>query len=194
MSGGGAIMHAPAASPDKGEQAMDQAEAPLQGAAIIAAIKKAGVDYVLSVPDLHTSTGLLKPIAHDPDLKLIRVCKEDETLGIAAGLSYGDRRALILIQYTGFLYAMNAIRAMACEQSMPMCLMIGLLGKEPEKASRDSGRFGVRIIEPLLDVMGIAFHRIAQDADAGLIAPAIEAAYMQSKPVAFLIERRPVHA
>ena len=38
------------------------------------------------------------------------MCKEDECFGIAAGLTYGDKRALILIQYTGFLYAMNAIR------------------------------------------------------------------------------------
>jgi sulfopyruvate decarboxylase TPP-binding subunit len=173
---------------------MNEAEAPLRGEAIIGAIKQARVDYVLSVPDLHTSQGLLKPIASDPDLKLIRVCKEDETLGLAAGLSYGDKRALVLIQYTGFLYAMNAIRAMACEHSMPICVMIGLLGKEPETPSRESARFGVRIIEPLLDVMGIAYHRIARDEDARLIAPAVDLAYTQSKPIAFLIERRPVHA
>lgn len=173
---------------------MEAAQAPLHGEAIIDALKQARVDYVLSVPDLHTSSGLLKPIASDPDLKLIRVCKEDETLGISAGLSYGDKRALILIQYTGFLYAMNAIRAMACDHSMPICLMIGLLGKEPDKASRESARFGVRIIEPMLDVLGIAYHRIAEDADVAQIAPAIDAAYAQSKPIAFLIERRPVHA
>jgi sulfopyruvate decarboxylase TPP-binding subunit len=173
---------------------MNEAEAPLRGEAIIGAIKQARVDYVLSVPDLHTSQGLLKPIAADPDLKLIRVCKEDETLGISAGLSYGDKRALILIQYTGFLYAMNAIRAMACQNSMPICLMIGLLGKEPDTPSRESGRFGVRIIEPLLDVMGIPYHRIARDADTDLIAPAIDEAYTVGKPIAFLIERRPVHA
>lgn len=173
---------------------MDQAEAPLRGEAVIDAIKKARIDYVLSVPDLHTSQGLLRPIANDPDLKLIRVCKEDETLGIAAGLSYGDKRALILIQYTGFLYAMNAIRAIACQHSMPICLMIGLLGKEPDKPSRESGRFGVRVLEPLLDVMGIAYLRIAQDADTSLIAPAVDEAYTEMKPIAFLIERRPVHA
>jgi sulfopyruvate decarboxylase TPP-binding subunit len=173
---------------------MDEAEPPLQGAAIIAALKQARIDYVLSVPDLHTSQGLLKPIAADPDLKLIRVCKEDETLGISAGLSYGDKRALILIQYTGFLYAMNAIRAMACDHSMPICLMIGLLGKEPDRPSRESARFGVRIVEPMLDVLGIPYRRIARDEDVQVIAPAVEDAYARSKPIAFLIERRPVHA
>lgn len=167
---------------------------PLSGEAIIAALKRAGVDYVLSVPDLHTSAGLLRPIAADPDLKLIRVCKEDETIGIAAGLSYGDRRALVLVQYTGMLYAMNAIRGIACEHSMPICLMIGLLGNEAGKPSRDSSKFGVRIIEPLLDVLGIAYHRIDLDADTACIAPAIENAYAAQKPVAFLLERRPVHA
>ncbi len=170
------------------------ASAPLQGALIIDAIKQARVEYVLSVPDLHTSNGLLKPIAQDKELNLIRTCKEDETLGISAGLSYGNKRALILIQWTGFLYAMNAIRAMACDHSMPMCMMIGLLGKEPELPSRQSARFGVRIVEPMLDTLGIAYHRISEDADAALIAPAIEQAYAQSKPIAFLIERRPVHA
>ncbi len=169
-------------------------QAPLQGAHIIAAVKQAGVKHILSVPDLHTSNGLLKPIAQDQELTLIRTCKEDETLGIAAGLSYGNKRALILVQWTGFLYAMNAIRAMACDQSMPMCMMIGLLGKEPDVPSRQSARFGVRVVEPILDVMGIAYHRISVDADAELIAPAIEQAYAQSKPIAFLIERRPVHA
>jgi sulfopyruvate decarboxylase subunit alpha len=172
---------------------MDEAEPPLQGAAIIAALKQARIDYVLSVPDLHTSQGLLKPIAADPDLKLIRVCKEDETLGISAGLSYGDKRALILIQYTGFLYAMNAIRAMACDHSMPICLMIGLLGKEPDRPSRESARFGVRIVEPM-DVLGIPYRRIARDEDVQVIAPGVDEAYTKSKPIAFLIERRPVHA
>jgi len=163
----------------------------LSGAAIIQAVKDAGVEYVLSVPDLHTAKGLLAPIAADKNLKLIRVCKEDETLGIAAGLSYGDKRALILVQYTGFLYAMNAIRAIACEHNMPMVMMIGLLSKEVGVAPTQSKRFGLRIVEPILDVMGIERHYIDLDADIPLIAPAIRRAYEQSHPVAFLIGRRP---
>jgi sulfopyruvate decarboxylase TPP-binding subunit len=177
------------------QQAEAQSPPPaLAGETIIAALKRAGIEYVLSVPDLHTSAGLLRPIATDPDLKLIRVCKEDETLGIAAGLSYGDKRALVLVQYTGMLYAMNAIRGIACDHSMPICMMVGLLGNEPGKPSRQSSKFGVRIIEPLLDVLGIAYHRIDVDADVACIAPAIEDAYAARKPVAFLLERRPVHA
>jgi sulfopyruvate decarboxylase subunit alpha len=165
----------------------------LKGSNIIAAIKDAGVGHILSVPDLHTSHGLLKPIASDPDLRLIRVCKEDECLGISAGLSYADKRAVILIQYTGFLYAMNAIRAVAVEHKMPMCLMIGLLGNKPGEAPAGSKRAGLRVIQPILDLFGIPHDLIDTDADVPRIAPAIRDAYEKSHPTAILIGRRPAY-
>jgi sulfopyruvate decarboxylase subunit alpha len=172
--------------------AMDQAKAELHGAAILAAIKASGVEFILSVPDIVTSAGLLRPIARDPDLRLVRVCKEDECIGIASGLHYCDKRALILIQYTGFLDSINAIRAVAVEYKQPICMMIGLLGHEPERLPAQSGRYGVRIMEPILDAMGIAHDLISQDADVPRIKPAIDKAYAQSLPVAFLIGRRPL--
>lgn len=163
----------------------------LRGATIIEQIKAAGVKHILSVPDLHTSAGLLRPIAGDSDFTHIRVCKEDECLGIAAGLTYGNHRSLMLVQYTGFLYAMNAIRGVACEQKLPICMMIGMLGKEPGVPPTESRRFGLRIIEPILDVMGIAHTCIETDADTGRIAPAIEEAWRLSRPTAILIGGRP---
>src|SRR5580698_4899272 len=152
----------------------------LNGGGIIAAIKAAGIEYILSVPDITTSSGLLAPIAHDEELRLIRVCKEDECIGIAAGLSYADKRALILIQHTGFLDSINAIRGIAIEYNQPICMMIGLLQHDPDFTPRASPRYGVRIVEPILDDMGIKHHVISVDADVANIQPAIEAAYRQS--------------
>jgi sulfopyruvate decarboxylase TPP-binding subunit len=167
-------------------------EVALHGAAILAAIKESGVKFILSVPDIVTSAGLLRPISRDPDLRLIRVCKEDECVGIASGLAYSDQRALILIQYTGFLDSLNAIRGVGVEYKQPICMMVGLLGHEPERLPTDSGRFGVRIIEPILDAMGIPHDLIREDADVPKIKPAIEQAYAGSRPVALLIGRRPL--
>src|SRR3979490_2638663 len=128
----------------------------LKGSPIVAAIKATGIEYILSVPDIVTSRGLLRPIARDPGFKLVRVCKEDECIGIASGLYYCDKRALSLIQYTGFLDSINAIRGVGVEYGQPICMMIGLLGHEPERAPTQSGRYGVRTIEPILDTMGVA--------------------------------------
>jgi sulfopyruvate decarboxylase subunit alpha len=169
----------------------DVAARELHGSRIIAALKASGIEYVLAVPDIVTSSGLLAPIARDNDFKLIRVCKEDECIGIASGLSYADKRALILIQYTGFLDSLNAIRGVGVEYRQPICMMVGLLGHDPERTPRASPRYGVRIIEPILDDMGIAHHFVAVDADVAKIAPAIERAYRESEPVALLIGRRP---
>jgi sulfopyruvate decarboxylase TPP-binding subunit len=168
------------------------AKVELHGANIIAAVKAAGVEFVLSVPDIVTSSGLLRPIANDPEFRLVRVCKEDECIGIASGLHYSDKRALILIQYTGFLDSLNAIRAVAVEYKQPICMMIGLLGHEPERPPTQSGRYGVRIIEPICEAMGIPHHLVAEDSDVAKIKPAIDKAYADSFPVAMLIGRRPL--
>jgi sulfopyruvate decarboxylase subunit alpha len=169
----------------------DDAQVTLTGAKIISAIKASAVEFVLAVPDIVTSKGLLFPIAADKDFRLVRVCKEDECVGIASGLSYCDKRALILIQYTGFLDSLNAIRAIAVEYKQPIVMMVGLLGHEPERLPTESGRYGVRIIEPICDAMGIPHHLIREDADIAKIKPAIDKAYAESFPVALLIGRRP---
>ena len=165
--------------------------APLRGDTLIREMKRARVRHVLSVPDLHTSRGLLWPIASDPDFNLIRVCKEDECFGIAAGLTYGDQRSAILIQYTGFLYAMNATRGVAIEQKLPICMMIGLLGKEPGVDPRESKRLGVRIVQPILDAIGIPHVTIETDDDAPHVARMFEEAWETSRPRAILIGGRP---
>jgi hypothetical protein len=70
-------------------------------------------------------------------------------------------------------------------------MVVGLLGKEPDIAPSRSKKYGVKIIEPILDAMGIEHHLIERDADAEGIAPAIENAFAKSSPTAILIGREP---
>lgn len=163
----------------------------IRGQDIIDAIEAGGVEFVVSVPDITTADSLLRPLATHPRLRLIRVCKEDEGIGICAGLAVCGRRAVLLIQNTGFFDSLNAIRVVAVEYGQPICMMVGLLGKEPGIKPKDSGNYGVTIVEPILDVMGIRRHLLEAEADAALIAPAIETAYTSSQPVALLVGRPP---
>jgi len=167
------------------------ATATLTGRNIIREIVASGVEFVVSVPDITTSEGLLRQLAQMPKPRLIRVCKEDEGVGICAGLAYTGKRALLLIQQTGMLDSINAIRGVAVEYSLPVCMMVGLLEKEPDVLPRQSKRYGVRIVEPILDAMGIAYHEIEEDADVGKIRPAIDEAYAGAHPTVLLIGRRP---
>ena len=163
----------------------------LTGANIIREIVASGVEFVVSVPDITTSEGLLRQLAQMPKPRLIRVCKEDEGVGICAGLAYTGKRALLLIQQTGRLDSINAIRGVAVEYALPVCMMVGLLEKEPGVPPRQSKRYGVRIVEPILDAMGIAYHEIEAQGDVAKIRPAIDDAYAQNKPVVLLIGQRP---
>ena len=163
----------------------------LRGASIIAALKASGIEFVVSVPDITTSEGLLRPIAQDPGLRLVRVCKEDEGVAICTGLAFCDRRALLLIQNTGLMDSLNAIRAVAVEYEQPICMMVGLQGKEPELKPHESAKYGVRIIEPILDVMGITHHLLETEDDVAKIRAAIDDACARSRPVVLLIGRSP---
>lgn len=163
----------------------------LSGQSIIKEIKAARIDFVISVPDITTSEGLLRPLAKGADPRLIRICKEDEGVAICAGLAYTGKRGLLLIQQTGLLDSINAVRGVAVEYNLPICMMVGLLEKEVGVPPRQSARYGVRIVEPILDAMGIGYHNIEEDNDVGKIRPAIDKCFADSKPTVILIGQRP---
>ncbi len=166
--------------------------ASIGGAAIVDAIKRSGVEFVISVPDRVTSETVLRRVASDSALRLVRVCKEDEGVSICAALSFCDKRALLLMQNTGLLDSVNALRGIAVEYRLPVVMMVGLLAHESDAVPAQSRSYGVRIVTPILNAMGIAFEFLHGAGDEQRIAPAIERAYANSTPLALLIGRSPV--
>lgn len=162
------------------------------GRAILRQIKQAGIRYIVSVPDIVTSDGLLWPIARDPDFELIRVCKEDEGVSICAAMSYTDTRALLLMQQTGLMDSLNAVRAMGMDYQLPICMMVGLQGKEPHLKPSQSRANGVRIIEPILDIMDLPYRLIETPDSVNTILADINRAYETPAPFCFLIGRPPI--
>ena len=164
---------------------------PIKAADILKELKRAGIRFVVALPDRTTSEHLLKPMLRDPDFKVVQVCKEDEGVSICSGLHCAGRRALLLIQHTGLLDSLNALRGVAVEGQNPVCMMVGLLAKEPGVPPTESKRYGLRIVEPILDARGIEHDVIETREDAAKIAPALERAFARSQPVALLIGREP---
>jgi len=163
----------------------------LSGAQIIAAIKHAGIRFVVALPDRTISEHVLKPMLKNPDFRVVQVCKEDEGLSICAGLYSAGHRSLMMMQYTGLLDSINSLRGVAVEGRNPVCMLVGLLGKEPGVAPTKSARYGLRIVEPVLDAMGVPHHLVEEVADIGKIKPAIEKAYAESSPVVLLVGASP---
>jgi sulfopyruvate decarboxylase TPP-binding subunit len=167
------------------------ADYPLTANAIKNEFRRAGIHFVVALPDRVTSHYLLKGLIADPEFKVVQVCKEDEGVSICSGLYAAGHKSVLMMQYTGFLDSINAIRGVAIEGKFPVCMVVGLLGKEPDVAPSQSKKYGVKIIVPILDVMGIEHHLIERDADAQKIVPAIEKSFASSSPSAILIGREP---
>ena len=163
----------------------------IRGADIIAAVKRSEIRTVVALPDIVTSEHVLWPISRDPELRLVRVCKEDEGVSICAGLALTGKHALLLMQHTGLLDSINAIRAIAVEYQFGLCMIVGLQGMEPDRDPPQSDKYGVRIVEPLLDAMGIGHARLGRVGDEARIVPAFAQARAAGTPFAFVVTRTP---
>ena len=163
-----------------------------EGREIIAAIKSAGIREIVALPDIVTSDGLLWPISRDPDFRLTRICKEDEGVSICAAMSYNGTRALLMMQQTGLMDSLNAIRAIGVDYQRPVVMLVGLQGKEPDLPAWQSASYGVRIIQPVLKAMEISHSIIEDPADVSHAKSAIDQAYATSEPHIFLVGRAPL--
>ena len=162
-------------------------KAGISGSEILTALRRAQITHIAALPDITTSDGLLWPISKSADFTLIRLCEEDEGISICAGLAYAGRRSVVMMQQTGLLDSLNAVQAIAIAFEQPVCLLVGLLGREPGVRPRDSEKHVVRIIEPILEAMGIEHFLIDTGSDVTRLSAAIDTAYAKSKPMVALI-------
>ena len=145
----------------------------------------------VALPDIVTSEGVLWPISRDADFRLTRVWEEDEGISICAAMSFNGTRAIMLMQQTGLMDSLNVIRAVGVDYENPVVMMVGLQGKEPDRLPEQSDSYGVRIIQPVLNAMGLSHSLIETPGVEAQIAVEIEAAYNASRPHIFLIGRPP---
>ncbi len=161
------------------------------GPEIIRQLKAAAVQFVAAVPDIVTSEGLLWPIERDPSLRLLRLSREDEGISICAAMSYNGTRAVLLMQQTGLMDSLNAIRAIAVDYHLPIVMLVGLQGKEPHCLPEFSSAYGVRIVIPVLESMNLRYSLIEMPEHVHTIRRQIDLCYRKSRPHIFLIGRAP---
>ena len=152
--------------------------------AIVDEFKKNGVTHVVWLPDTETNF-MYRRIVADDALDLVPICREGESMPIAAGLWIGGKRPVVLIQNTGMFEAGDSIRGMGIDLGIPMVMMVGYRGwMGPDGAMTDSA--GV-YTEPILKAWGIDYFMIESDADVARISEAFELADRTDSLVACLL-------
>ncbi len=164
---------------------------PIQGASIIRAFEEAGIRYIVALPDIVTCETVLWPLSSHPKFMFIPVCKEDEGVSICASLSYCSQRSVLLMQHTGFLDSVNAIRAIAVDYQLPVVMVVGLQGAEADRHPSDSDNVGIRALGPICDALELQHTVIEHEHCSVSITKWIENAYDESSPCVIFLPYPP---
>ena len=155
----------------------------LHPSSVVAELKKNNISHVVWLPDSETNF-MFQLLTNEPTLDLVPVCREGETMAIAAGLWVGGKRPIVLIQNTGIFEAGDSIRGLGLDVHQPLVMLVGYRGWSRHGLTKDSA---ARFIEHILHAWGITYYLIETDEDADRISLAIEEADRTSKPVAVLV-------
>ncbi len=158
-------------------------EVVLHPASVVEELKKNNVSHVVWLPDSETNF-MYQLLTNEPTLSLVPVCREGETMAIAAGLWVGGKRPVVLIQNTGIFESGDSIRGLGLDVSQPLVMLVGYRGWSRHGITNDSA---ARFIEHILHAWGINYYLIETDEDADRIGIAFQEAERTQKPVAVLV-------
>ncbi len=159
-------------------------EISLDPSAIVEQFKKNGVSHVVWLPDTETNF-MYNRIISDDDLRLVPICREGESMPIAAGLWIGGKKPVVLIQNTGMFEAGDSIRGMGIDLGIPMVMIVGYRGWMGEGAEMTDSA-GI-FTEPILKAWGIDYYMVETDSDVERISDAFEHAEREQTLVACLL-------
>lgn len=162
----------------------------LGGRAAVAALRHNKVDHVVTVPDW-VQLSMHAQLAQGTDgIRLLNVCSENQCITIGAGLTLGGRRPMLVMQNQGFYNCINTLRAVAMDAQVPLVFMVGQFGREYANLGqdpRDSRRSMVRILEPMLEMLGLPFWRIDSADDLAQIEEAYATAHARRTAALLLV-------
>ena len=93
-------------------------ESILHPASLVGELIKNNVSHVVWLPDSETNF-LYNMMMEEPTLDLVPVCREGETMAVAAGLWVGGAKPVVLIQNTGVFEAGDSIRGLSLDLNQP---------------------------------------------------------------------------
>ena len=156
-----------------------------RAAAIVAGLKKAGIDFVATLPD-EKMVELIRTVQSDGELRHIPLCREEEGIGICAGAYLAGRKTALIMQNAGFLNSCNALTTTSMQFQIPTLLLIYYAGDIGDRGFTTLGA----VTEPVLQAMGIRSYILRQADEVDEILSGAQILAEDSKrPVAVLITK-----
>ena len=148
---------------------------------VLSALRNAGIDYVLSLP-----CEKIRRLIHlaEQSFDSLTLSREEEGVGIAAGLFMGGRKPLMIIQSSGLGNCINALMSLTFCYRLPLPVMISWRGVYGETIEAQKP-MGERL-QALLDALGIE-HMVFDGKNLDELENAVAEAYEEEKVRAILL-------
>ena len=161
-------------------------------AGLLAALRAAGATHVVTVPDFVQFALHERLRTEDAGIAQVFACSEDQALTTATGLHIGGATPVVLVQNQGFYKGLNTLRATCIDAGVPIVFLVGQFGREEENfahSTRESKRSVVRLMEPLLDAIGVRYWNVGSEADVQHVGAAFAHAQSAQGAAVLLIDR-----
>jgi sulfopyruvate decarboxylase subunit alpha len=136
------------------------------GEQIVALLTDVGVTHVVTVPD-STIGPWQDAIARETRLGLVRVCREGEAWGVAAGLWLGGATPVVMIQCTGLFESGDALRNVLHDWKVPVFSFVGYRSYLNQDAI--PGDTCLTFTEPVLDAWRVDWRLIARPSELDVV-------------------------
>lgn len=156
-----------------------------QAAAIVSGMKKAGINFVATLPD-EKIVEVIRAVEKDAALRHVPLCREEEGIGICAGAYLAGKKTALIMQNAGFLNSCNALTTTCLQFQIPALLLIYYAGDIGDRGFTTLGS----VTEPVLQAMGIRFYTLRKTDDINdTLCGAQILADDSKKPVAVLLTK-----
>ena len=119
-------------------------------ALIVAGLKKAGIDFVATLPD-EKIVELIHAVDRDQELKHVPLCREEEGIGLCAGAYLAGKKTAVIMQNAGLLNSCNALTTTSLQFMIPTLLLVYYAGDIGDQGFTVLGS----VTEPVLHALGI---------------------------------------
>jgi len=148
-------------------------------------LKQQKVDLVTYVPD-NVLRPLIELVHTDPFFTAFAVAREEEALGINAGAWMAGRRAILLMQTSGFATLPNALASLSVPFQIPSLMMVSERGTMGE--FNIGQQLVARTMRPVLDTLLIEHHTLTRiDELAFILDRSITQAMATQAPCCFIL-------
>jgi sulfopyruvate decarboxylase subunit alpha len=151
------------------------------------AIKGVGIRLVSALPETWL-VHLVRLADEDSEMRLVRLAKEEEGVGVSAGAHFAGVKSAMLMQNHGFLQAINGIVGVSLLYKIPLLMLITDRGGFGEKDPWQTE--GGKHTRPVLNALNIAHDDLTRpDEVQPKVAKAMALAQSSLSPVALLLGR-----